>query len=172
MESLPASISRTIKTSHVLPPDTNNHGTMFGGKLTAYIDEVAAICAARHSRKSVVTASMDSIDFLNPIKMGDAVTIEGVVTWCGNTSMEVFVKVTSEHLATGARNLTTTSFLTFVALDENGKPTPIPQVVPETEEEKFLHTTAPERRDARRERKQRLAALTRANQYLPEGQKL
>ncbi|SFS33095.1 acyl-CoA thioesterase [Marininema halotolerans] len=172
MNGRPARFSRTIKTAHVLPPDTNNHGTMFGGKLSAYIDEVAAICAARHSRKPVVTASMDSIDFLSPIGMEDAVTVEGVVTWCGKTSMEVFVKVTSEHLTTGDRQLTTTSFLTFVAFDKDGKPTPVPQVIPETEEEKFLHATAPERRDHRKERKKRLASLIRANQYLPENQQL
>ncbi|OYD09916.1 acyl-CoA thioesterase [Paludifilum halophilum] len=172
MEPVPARQSRTTKTAHVLPPDTNHHGTMFGGKVSAYIDEVAAIAAARHSRRPVVTASMDSIDFLNPIRLGDAVTVEGVVSWCGRSSMEVFVKVTSENLATGERQLTTTSFLTMVALDEEGKSAPVPQVIPETEEEKFLHDAAPNRREARKNRKKRLAALQRANDYLPENHKL
>ncbi|MFC4077443.1 acyl-CoA thioesterase [Salinithrix halophila] len=172
IEPVYANQSRTVKTAHVLPPDTNHHGTMFGGKVSAYIDEVAAIAAARHCKQAVVTASMDSIDFLIPIKMGDAITVEGVVTWCGRTSMEVFVKVTSENLSSGKRELATVSFLTMVALDEERKPSPIPQVIPETEEEKYLHETALERREERTERKKQLSALQRANRYLPENWRL
>jgi acyl-CoA hydrolase len=146
--------SRTVQASIVLPSDTNNHGTIFGGTLMAYIDEVAAIAAMRHSRKSVVTASIDSIDFLSPVKAGHSVCLDAVVTSTGTTSMEVFVKVISENLITGERTLTATSFLTFVALNEYGKPTPVPPVIPETDEEKDLFETAAQRKQMRKERKE------------------
>src|SRR5690606_4823582 len=91
----------TIKTSLVFPPDANHLGTLFGGKLMAYIDDVASIAAIKFARNPVVTASTDSVDFIKPIRIGDAVTLKAMVTWTGRTSMEVFVKVTSEHLLTG-----------------------------------------------------------------------
>lgn len=151
MEAKPCSHSLTVKTSYVLPPDTNAYGTLFGGRLMAHIDDVAAIAASRHARKTVVTASMDSVDFLSPVREGDSVCIEAFVTWTHHTSMEVFVKVVSENLVTGERQVCTIAFLTFVALDENGKPTPVPAVIPETEQEKKLHQGAPERARYRRE---------------------
>lgn len=156
MESKSSRESRTIQASLVLPSDTNNHGTIFGGAMMAYIDEVAAIAAMRHSRKSVVTASIDSIDFLSPAKMGHSVCLDAFVVSTGKSSMEVFVKVISEDLMTGERQLTATSFLTFVALDENGKPTPVPQIIPETEEEARLLESAKERKQMRMERKENL----------------
>ena len=128
--------SLAIKTSLVSPPDTNIHGTMFGGKLMAYIDDVAAIAAMRHARKLAVTASSDSVDFLHPIIEGNSVCFEAFVSYTGRTSMEVFVKVVSENMLTGDRHVCAVSFLTFVALDENGHPSEVPQVVPESEEEK------------------------------------
>lgn len=145
--------SRTVQASLVLPSDTNNHGTIFGGTMMAYVDEVAAIAAMRHSRRVVVTASLDSIDFLTPAKMGNSVCLEAFVTSTGTSSMEIFVKIISENLITGERHLTATSFLTFVALDEHGKPTPVPPVIPETEEELYLFSKAAERKAARKERK-------------------
>ncbi len=153
--------SRTVQASLVLPSDTNNHGTIFGGAMMAYIDEVAAIAAMRHCRSPVVTASIDSIDFLSPAKKNHSVCIEAYVTSTGTSSMEIFVKVVSEDLMTGARTLTATSFLTFVALDENGKPTPVPPVIPETEEEKLLAQTAADRKAMRKERKANNEAFTR-----------
>lgn len=153
MNPKPASESRTIQASLVLPSNTNNHGTIFGGAMMAYIDEVAAISAMRHSRKSVVTASIDSIDFLSPAKMGHSICLEAFVTSTGRTSMEIFVKVISENLLTGERMLTATSFLSFVALDEKGNPTPIPPVIPESEEEKYLFEKSAERKAMRKERK-------------------
>ncbi|EIT86316.1 thioester hydrolase [Fictibacillus macauensis ZFHKF-1] len=146
--------SRTVKSSFVLPPDTNNHGTLFGGKLMAYIDDVAAISAIRHARCNVVTASTDSVDFLYPISVGQSVCLESFVTWTHKTSMEVFVKITSENLFTGERKICAVSFLTFVALGADGKPTPVPRVVPETEEEKWLHNGAEERSESRRKRRE------------------
>ncbi|MGM7636769.1 acyl-CoA thioesterase [Bacillus sp. Hm123] len=144
----------SIKTSYVLPPDTNHHGTLFGGKLMAYIDDIASITATKLARKPVVTASTDSVDFLKPIRVGDAVTLEAMVSYTGTTSMEVFVKVLSENLLTGQSSVAALSFLTFVALDENGKPVPVPEVVPESKEEKWLNETASNRAEHRKARKQ------------------
>ncbi|MBP1969758.1 acyl-CoA hydrolase [Virgibacillus natechei] len=152
-EKKPCWESLTVKTSHVLPPDTNSHGTLFGGKLMAYIDDVAAIAAVRHSRKLVVTASTDSVDFLAPVKEGDSICLEAFVTWTHNTSMEVFIKAVTENLLTGERKVCTTAFTTFVAIDDEGKPTPVPGVYPEAEHEKMLHEQAPERAKHRRERR-------------------
>lgn len=145
--------SRTIKESMVLPPDTNHHGTMFGGEVMAYIDDVATIAATKHARRPVVTASTDSVDFLHPIKAGYAVRLESFVTWTHKTSMEIFVRIVSEDLLTGEKIVCATSFLTFVALDEAGKPISVPPIVPETPEEIALHESAPRRASARRERR-------------------
>lgn len=147
-----------VKTSLVSPPDTNVNGTMFGGKLMAYIDDIAAIAALRHARSMVVTASNDSVDFLHPIFQGNAVCLEAFVTYTGTTSMEVFVKVVAENMLTGERNVCAISFLTFVALDEDGKPTPVPKIIPETEEEKQLYETAKERLEIRKKRRKDSAA--------------
>jgi acyl-CoA hydrolase len=150
-----------VKTSLVSPPDTNVNGTMFGGKLMAYIDDIAAIAAMRHARSTVVTASNDSVDFLHPVFKGNSVCLEAFVTYTGTTSMEVFVKVVSEDMLTGERNVCAISFLTFVALDENGKPTPVPRIIPETEEEKHLYQTAQERLEIRKKRRKDSAARAR-----------
>ncbi|ARK30844.1 acyl-CoA thioesterase [Halalkalibacter krulwichiae] len=149
-----ASKSRTVLTDIVLPPDTNFHGTIFGGNVMAYVDKVASISAMRHARAMVVTASSDSLDFISPIKTGEAICVEGFVSSTRKTSMEVFVQVEAEDLVTGERRLTATSYLTFVALDQNGKPTPVPAVIPETEEEKWHYNTAEERFEQRRKRRQ------------------
>ncbi|WP_421616759.1 acyl-CoA thioesterase [Brevibacillus sp. TJ4] len=153
MKAKTAQESRTVQASLVQPSDTNYLGTIFGGTMMAYIDEVAAITAMRHSRRPVVTASIDSIDFLAPVKMGHSICLEAYVSSTGKTSMEIFVKVISENLGTGERVLTATSFLTFVALDEEGNPTEVPPVIAETEEEKYLMASAEERKKMRAERK-------------------
>ncbi|WP_163969434.1 acyl-CoA thioesterase [Oceanobacillus halotolerans] len=161
MDQKPCAASLTVKTSHVLPPDTNTHGTLFGGKLMAHIDDVAAIAAVRHARKPVVTASTDSVDFLAPVKEGDSICLEAFVTWTHKTSMEVFVKAVTEDLITGERQVCTTAFLTFVAVDENGQPTAIPSVYPESEQEKKLNKGAEnraKRRNKRRSESKELAA--------------
>ena len=145
--------SIVIKTSIVLPPDTNNNGTMFGGKLMAYIDDVAAISAMRHARNSVVTASTDSVDFLHPIQEGNAVCLEAFVTYTGRTSMEVGVKVVAEDLISGKRDLCAISFLTFVAIDEDGRPVPVPRLVPQTEMEKSLFESGRTRAENRKKRR-------------------
>ncbi|MGM8211484.1 acyl-CoA thioesterase [Virgibacillus sp. W0430] len=161
MERKPCSNSLTVKTAHVLPPDANTHGTLFGGRLMAHIDDVAAIAAARHARKTVVTASTDSVDFLEPVKEGDSICVEAFVTWTHHTSMEVFVKAVTEDLLTGDRKVCSTAFLTFVAIDDAGKPTQVPSVYPVSEIEKMLHEGAPIRakhRNERRKQSKKMAA--------------
>lgn len=161
-DAKPCKASLVVKTSFVLPPDTNTYGTLFGGKLMSYIDDVAAISATRHARKPVVTASTDSVDFLHPIHEGNSVCLEAFVTYTGRTSMEVFVKVIAEDLLTGERNICAVSFLTMVAVDENGKPSPVPQVIPQTDDEKQLHETAKNRARVRKNRKvenEKMAAM-------------
>ncbi|GEN44351.1 acyl-CoA hydrolase [Alkalibacillus filiformis] len=159
MEAKPCIHSLTVKNSHVLPPDTNSHGTLFGGKLMAYMDDVAAIASTRHARTPVVTASTDSVDFLAPVQEGSTICLEAFVTWTHNTSMEVFVKAITENLLTGERHVCTTAFLTMVAIDENGKPTQVPSVYPESEEEKWLHEGAKERADYRKKRREESKTL-------------
>ncbi|MGE7782065.1 acyl-CoA thioesterase [Peribacillus sp. NPDC097264] len=139
---IPVQQSRTFLTDLVFPPDTNHHNTIFGGKVMAYVDKIACIAAMRHCRKPVVTASSDSFDFLAPIKTGDAINLEAYVTCAHQTSMEVFVKVERENLLTGEKQLTARAFLTMLAIDEDGKPIPVPQVQPETEEEKRQYVQA------------------------------
>jgi len=147
--------SREIKTELVLPTDTNNHNTLFGGTLMKHCDLLAATSARRHSKRDTVTASTDSVDFLHPIRPTDSVTFESFVSWTGNTSMEVFVKIVTEDLISGKRKVAATAFMTFVALDENGKPVEVPQVVPETEEEKMLHESGDERAEIRKKRRKK-----------------
>jgi acyl-CoA hydrolase len=146
--------SRCYKTSRIFPSDVNNHNTLFGGKLMSYIDDIASISASKHCRRTVVTASTDSVDFLFPIRPSDAVCLESFVTWTGRSSMEVFVKVITEDLKTGDRRIAATSFLTFVALDENNHTVPVPQVIPETEEEIKLYETATARAEMRKRRRE------------------
>jgi acyl-CoA hydrolase len=137
--------SRVVRTGRVFPNDVNNHYTLFGGKLMSDVDMIASISAQRHSRRECVTASTDSVDFLSPITPKDSVCFESYVTWTGSSSMEVFVKIIAENLKTGDRKIAATAFLTFVALDDQGKPTKVPTVLPETDEEKKLHETGEER---------------------------
>jgi acyl-CoA hydrolase len=139
--------SRAVKAGIVLPPDTNNYGTMFGGKIMALIDEVAALSAMRHARMPVVTASSDSVDFLGPIEKGQSVCLESFVSWTDETRIEVFVKVVG------------TAFLTFMAVDEEGAFKTVPQVLPETELERRLFEDGPRRSEKRRERRRRSKIL-------------
>ncbi|MCA0174178.1 acyl-CoA thioesterase [Bacillus sp. RAR_GA_16] len=151
--------SRTTKSSFVLPSDTNTHGTLFGGKLMSYIDDIAAIAASKHARSAVVTASADSIDFLSPIREGEVVSLEAYVSWTHNTSMEVFVKIFAENVISGKKKVCATSFLTFVALDEESIPTRVPEAMPETEEEKFVNDGGYERMKARKGRRKHSQTL-------------
>ncbi len=149
MEKLSSNDSRTIQTKLVLPPDTNHMGTIFGGTILAHIDEIAAISAMKHSKMVVVTASIDIVNFLSSAKVGDILTLEAFVISTGRTSMEVYVKVECENLKTRSRTLTTTSILTMVAIDDDGAPSAVPGVIPQTEEEEKLFQDAKKRRERR-----------------------
>ncbi|MCF3944223.1 acyl-CoA thioesterase [Oceanobacillus alkalisoli] len=148
-EKLPATLSRTIQSKLILPPDTNHMGTVFGGTVLAYIDEIAAIAAMKHSRSVVVTASIDTVNFLSTAKAGDILTLEAVVVSTGRTSMEIYVKVECQHLDTGDITTTTTAILTMVAINSEGIPTQVSGVIPETEEEKRLFQSAQVRKNRR-----------------------
>ena len=146
------SMSQSLATQEniVLPGDTNTHDTMFGGLLMKHIDETAAISARRHCRGSVVTASNDGVHFHCPIQRDDIVILESYVCSVGRTSMEIFVKIMTEQ--SGSENVRTVaaiSFLTFVALDENGKPTEVPCVNPESDEEVRVYEDRETRKAAR-----------------------
>ncbi len=119
----------------VMPNHTNSHGTVFGGTVMSWIDIAAAMVAARHCSKPVVTAHIDDIDFLAPIKMGYHVLIQASMNYVGKTSMIVGVKVTSENPHTGESRQTTKAYLTFVALDDLGRPVEVPALTPETHDE-------------------------------------
>lgn len=119
----------------VMPNHTNSHGTVFGGTVMSWIDIAAAMVAARHCNRPVVTAHIDDIDFLAPIKMGYHVLIQASMNYVGKTSMIVGVKVTSENPHTGESRQTTKAYLTFVALDDLGRPVEVPQLTPQTDEE-------------------------------------
>jgi acyl-CoA hydrolase len=154
--------SRVVKTSRVFPLDTNNHNTLFGGKLMSYIDDIASISASMHSRCDTVTASTDSVDFLSPIGQENSVSLVSYVSWTGKSSMEIFVKVIKENLFTGERQLAATSFLTFVALNSEGIPQIVPRVIPQTEEEIMLFNTAKQRSEERKSRRKQSKDLAQA----------
>ncbi len=119
----------------VMPNNTNALNTVFGGTVMSWIDIAAAMVAARHCGKPVVTAHIDDIDFLAPIKVGYHVLIQASMNYVGRTSMIVGVKVTSENPYTGESRRTTRAYLTFVALDDLGRPVEVPALTPESEDE-------------------------------------
>lgn len=143
------STSRCEMTELVLPGDTNAHGTIFGGKVMQWIDIAASVAAMRHSGGQVVTASIDGLQFLTPIYVGEVVTLRASVNYAGRTSMEIGVRVETENMVTGERRYTTKAYLTFVAVDKQGKPRPIPTLELETDEDKRRHHDAELRRQSR-----------------------
>lgn len=136
-------------TQLVLPSHTNSLGTIFGGTVMSWIDIAAAIAAQRHSNKVVVTASIDQLNFIAPIKKGWVVNLKASVNFASRTSMEVGVKVEAENPITSELFHTASAYLTFVAVDENGKPSAVPEVVPESEAEKRRFKDAKTRRQLR-----------------------
>ena len=149
ISSKKASESTHVTTELVLPNHTNTLGNLMGGNLMKWMDVAAAIAAMRHCNCPVVTASVDNISFNNPIKLGNILTIESRVTRSFHTSMEVYLKVYGEDLMAQYRYLTNEAYLTFVALDPNGRPRPVPELVPETAEEISMHEAALRRRQVR-----------------------
>ena len=143
------SASQSIRENIVLPGDTNDHDTLFGGILLKYIDETAAISARRHSGRPCVTASIDGVHFHRPIHRDKIIRLTSFVCSVGRSSMEVFLSITTENIESGEFELAAVSFSTFVALGDNGKPCEVPLVVPETELEQRLQTEEKVRREAR-----------------------
>jgi acyl-CoA hydrolase len=141
--------SLVIMTELVLPSHTNALGTIFGGQIMSWVDIAAAISAGRHSRRSVVTASIDALHFLAPVRLGHYVHIRASVNFASRTSMEVGVRVDSENPITGEITHCSTAYTTFVALDDHGRPTPIPPIIPSTADEKRRFEAAKKRREAR-----------------------
>ena len=144
-------------TELVLPSHTNALGTIFGGQLMAWIDIAAATTAMRHARRSCVTASIDALAFVAPVKLGEIVCIFSSVNFTGRTSMEIGVRLEAEDPSTGERKHVASSYLTFVAVDESGKPIPIPSIIPKTEAEKRRFREAQLRRKSRLALKDELA---------------
>jgi acyl-CoA hydrolase len=144
------SVSRTEMIELALPQDANPLGNVLGGRVMHLIDIAGAIATHRHCRMQAVTASVDHLDFLNPVKVGELIVLESQVNRAFHTSVEVGVEVYSENYVTGERKHTTTAFLTFVALGPNGHPAPVPPLVVETAEERQRYREAGERRKARR----------------------
>jgi acyl-CoA hydrolase len=147
----PVSASRTEMIELVLPQDANLLGNILGGRVMHLIDVAGAVAAVRHCHRQVVTASVDHLDFLNPIRLGELIVLEAQVNRAFHTSIEVGVEVFSENYSQEERKHTTTAFLTFVALDESGNPTPVPPVIVKTREERRRYREAGERRKARLE---------------------
>jgi acyl-CoA hydrolase len=135
----------------MMPHHANNLGHVFGGVMLSMMDKTAAIAAFRHSRMNVVTASIDRVDFREPIHLGDLVVMKASVNYVGRTSMEVGVRVEAEELLSGRRRHTNSCYLTFVAVDKDGRPVEIPGVTPESPEEKRRYEAAARRRTRRLE---------------------
>ncbi|MGZ4816202.1 MAG: acyl-CoA thioesterase [Terriglobales bacterium] len=133
----------------VLPNDANPLGALLGGRLMHWIDLAGALAAHRHSRNYVVTASIDHLDFVTPVHVGDLVILRSTVNRVFHTSMEVGVKVFVENYITGTHRVVSTAYLTFVAVDRHGRHLPVPPVIPETEEEKRRYEDAGRRREHR-----------------------
>jgi acyl-CoA hydrolase len=141
--------SIVIMTELVIPEDTNPQGNIFGGRVMALIDKAAAVVGMRHCRSQIVTASVDSLVFLSPIRLGSIVIVAGRLHSVFRTSMEVGVRVESEDALTGVRTHTTTAFVTVVSIDSEGRPIPAPSLRLRTEEERRLAREASERRKRR-----------------------
>jgi acyl-CoA hydrolase len=133
----------------MMPMDANNSGNVFGGAILRLIDEVGSVVALKHARSNVVTASVDRMDFYSPVYIGDMLRLNASINFVHRTSMEVGVRVEAENPFTGEVRHTGTSFLTYVGLDQNRKPIPLPALKLETDEDRRRWAEAQERRKAR-----------------------
>ncbi|MEO6902797.1 MAG: acyl-CoA thioesterase [Bacteroidia bacterium] len=134
--------SSAIQTQIVMPNDTNTLGNLFGGRLLQWMDVTASIAAHRHCRRVVVTASVNNVAFKYPINHASILTLEAKVSRAFTSSMEVFIDVWQEDPVTGNKVKCNEAIYTFVAVDQNGSPLPVPQLIPETEEEKIRYDGA------------------------------
>jgi acyl-CoA hydrolase len=121
----------------MFPSDANPAGNVFGGEILKHIDMVAGIVAQRHSQSNAVTVSMDSVNFLKPVFVGNVLTLNARINYVHNSSMEIEVKAEAEDIVTGIRTVTGTAFVTFVALDKNGKPIPVPKLSLKTDDDRM-----------------------------------
>lgn len=142
--------SKTIMTEMVMPNDTNPMGNLMGGNLLRWMDIIGGICAGKHCERHVVTASVDNVSFTKPIRVGDVVTLEATVTRAFRTSVEIYVEVFASDIKGGNSRRSNHAYYTFVGLDEeNGKPIPVPAVIPLTEIEQQRFEGAQRRREVR-----------------------
>ena len=144
-----ASESATIMTEMVLPNDTNTLNNLMGGRLLHWIDIAGAIAAQKHCNRIVVTASVDNVSFSEPIALGNIVTLKAKVTRAFSTSMEVFIEVWAEDIPAMKKTFTHKAFYTFVAVDQNGRPIEVPELIPEDDAERELFASALRRRQLR-----------------------
>ena len=154
MEGVPVSHSHVFMTELVLPNDTNQLGNLLGGRLMHWIDIAAAIAAQRHCGRVCVTASVDELDFHTPIKLGEIVTLKASLNRAFRSSMEVGVLVTAQGLGSDLERRANNAYLTFVAIDDHGRPVPVQPVFPKTGDEKRRYEEALVRRDLRLQRRQ------------------
>ena len=147
--------SRSEMTELILPNDTNTLGNLLGGRLMHFIDLVAAMAAYRHARTHVVTASMDHIDFIAPVHVGDLLILKSQLNRAFNTSMEVGVKVWVENTIASTHHHVASAYLTFVAVDSQGRRVPVPKLQPESDEETRRFEDAGRRREARQREQER-----------------
>jgi acyl-CoA hydrolase len=149
----PVSASQVVMTQLVLPSHTNSLDTIFGGVIMSWIDICGAIAAQRHSNKEVVTASIDELNFVAPVRKGWVVNLKSSVNFVSRTSMEIGVRVDAENPRTGEVFHTATAYTTFVAIGGNGRPTEVPPLILESEEDKRRFEEARKRRESRLSRK-------------------
>ena len=137
--------SYVIMHELILPNYTNNLGNVFGGKVMQYMDLCAAMSAYKFARTAVVTASVDRLDFLAPAPVGDMLILKSSVNYTHKTSMEIGVRIDAENVKSGKRRHTASAYLTFVSLDEDGKPQKISDIIPESKDEKRRYQEGKER---------------------------
>ncbi|HET8576476.1 MAG TPA: acyl-CoA thioesterase [Methylomirabilota bacterium] len=143
------SASRVVVARPMQPPDANAQGNVHGGVILRMMDEAAGIAVARHTHSRAVTAAIDSFSFLHPVHIGDFVTVLASINWVGRSSLEVGVRVEAENLRTGAVTHTGTGRLIYVSIDEQGRPKPVPPLIPETDDDRRRMAEAEERQKAR-----------------------
>ncbi len=153
--------SQTTLAVAMNPADANPLGDVHGGVIMKLLDEAGGLCAIRHARRPTVTVAVDSITFLSPVRVGELVTLRGSVNWVGRTSIEVGVRVEAENVLTGEVTHTNSAYAVYVALDDEGKPTPVPPLLIETERERRHWEEGAHRQEHR---------LTRAHRKLAQEQ--
>ncbi len=149
MNSKLARESYTEMNELVLPNDTNTFGNLMGGRLLYWMDICSAMAAQKHCNSPVVTVSVDNVSFKRPIKLGEVVTIQAQVTRSFSTSVEVRMEIFAQNLPKGTKDKSNEAYYTFVAIDPEAKPIPVPALIPETDKEQRLYEDALQRRELR-----------------------